>query len=233
MTRLPSHEEAEQFSRALVVFSSLSNSQWQKVVGQMRMILLAEGETLFEFGARADRFFVLFSGKIKLYRLSARGGEKILEIVSPKEFFAAAIMFMEAPRYPVAAEALSESVVFAFKNDLFLDVLRESPESCLRLLGDMSRRMRGMVMEINRLSLSNAAGRLVAYLIGRCEPQGLAEVTIDVPKRVLAARLSIQPETFSRILSRLKKEGLIEERGKTITIPDVEGLQRWRDDQAK
>ncbi|MEO5365188.1 MAG: Crp/Fnr family transcriptional regulator [Magnetococcus sp. WYHC-3] len=197
--------------------------------GSMRVVHLAEGETLFLEQDPAHRFFFLHLGQIKLFRLAPGGQEKVIGIVKPGETFATPVMFMEAPNYPVSAEATQTSRVLSFSNSDFLDLLRASTETCFRLMADMSRRMRCQVVEIDGLSLRSASARLVRFLLDELEEDGQT-VVLQAPKRLIALRLSIQPETFSRLLGRLRRQGLIEVDNRTIRVLDAAALEAFADE---
>ncbi|MBF0369803.1 MAG: Crp/Fnr family transcriptional regulator [Magnetococcales bacterium] len=215
--------------RETALFTALSEEQLARMRQGMRVVVLAENENLFDDQQQAERFFLLYRGQVKLFRLSANGAEKIIKIIDPGELFATAVMFMETRLYPVCADATRESVVLSFDSRQFLDILKESPETCFRVLADMSRRLFNQVAEIDSLCLNTASGRLVRYLLNQV-PEGNVgpcRFQLGARKRVLASRLSIQPETFSRILGKLRKRGLIEVEDKTICIPDVEALREY------
>lgn len=215
--------------RRLPVLAALSDEQLARVRRGARLVELAEGEHLFEHGQRAERFFMLREGRIKLYRLSPEGDEKVIEIIRPGQSFAEAVMFMEGKRYPVSAQALVRSELIAFDNAVFLQILRESVETCFRVMAAMSMRLRARVNEIEALALQNATLRLVNYLLGELpEDAGdSAEIRLPAPKNVIASRLSVQPETLSRILHQLCDKGLITVQGRTITVHDVPALRRY------
>ena len=118
-------------------------------------------------------------------------------------------------RYPVNAQALSDTQLFAIEQKHFLDMLRASPELCFKLMGALSLRLHGLVNQIESLTLQNATYRLVMYLLDQV-PQDVRaspHITLTTPKGAIASRLAIQPETFSRLLARLRDNGLIEVRG--------------------
>ncbi len=215
--------------RRLPVLAALSDEQLARVRRAARLVELAEGEHLFEHGQRAERFFMLREGRIKLYRLSPEGDEKVIEIIRPGQSFAEAVMFMEGKRYPVSAQALVRSELIAFDNAVFLQILRESVDTCFRVMAAMSMRLRARVNEIEALALQNATLRLVNYLLGELpEDAGdSAEIRLPAPKNVIASRLSVQPETLSRILHQLCDKGLITVQGRTITVHDVPALRRY------
>jgi CRP-like cAMP-binding protein len=146
----------------------------------------------------------------------------------PGETFAEAVMFMGAQgRYPVNAEAINESRLYAFEQKAFLNLLRESSDATFGLLGSMSRRLHMLVNQIESLTLQNATYRLVAYLLEEIprDVRTSPEVQLTTPKGVIASRLAIQPETLSRILAKLRQGGLIEVHGNHITIRDVQALR--------
>jgi CRP-like cAMP-binding protein len=214
--------------RRIYLFEALNDKQLNIVVQGMHTVHLAPKEGLFEFGQPAERFYFVRSGQVKLFRLSAEGDEKVIEIVQPGRTFAEAIMFMQKHMYPVSAEAIEASELYSFDMQTFVDLLRESVPTCFRLMASMSQRLHARVEEINNLTLQNATYRLVIYLLQQL-PEGVVEspsIHLTTPKSVIAAHLSIQPETLSRILSKLAKQGLLAVEGSTITLHDVAGLRK-------
>ncbi len=212
---------------AVYLFSGLNENQLQAMLETAYSIELAPREILFEAGQSAGHFYLLRSGQIKLFSLSDSGDEKVVEIIYPGETFAEAITFMTQHNYPVSAEAISASEVISFDMNVFRRLLEESRETCMRLMADMSRRLRKRIAEINNLTLHNATYRLVVYLLEQIPPGvvELPEIHLGTPKSVIASRLSIQPETFSRILGKLARQKLIRVHQNTITLLDVDGLR--------
>lgn len=205
-------------------FEPLDESQLARIRETTREIRLGAGEPLFSQGDRAQQFFMLLEGSIKLFLLSREGEEKVIEVVRPSQFFAEAVMFMEHGRYPVNASALGESRLLAFDDRTFLDLLRESPDLTLRILTAMSRRLHALIREIDELSLHNATYRLVTFLLQQERTEeGL--VDLFIPKQIIASRLSIKPETLSRILARLREKGLVDVTGDRVTLIDEAALR--------
>jgi CRP-like cAMP-binding protein len=213
--------------RDAYIFAQLDDDQLQRVQRMCRRVALNDGETLFEMGDEAKRFFLVQSGHMKLYRLSVSGNEKVIEVVSPGHTFAEALMFGERPRYPVTAGAIGATQLIAVESRPFLDLLSESTATCFRMMTDMSVRLRRMIKEIDDLTLQSARSRVAGYLWGMSTVQGGTrdEVELEMPKGVLASRLSIKPETFSRILHAFTEEGLVRVEGGRIRILNAVGLQ--------
>ncbi len=204
------------------LFAHLDAQQRARIAATQRVHVLERDQLLFQHGQPAQRFFFLKEGCIKLYRLSPQGQEKIIEIMTPGCSFAEAVMFMEGRCYPVHAGAMEPSVVLSYDNAAFLQILRESPKTCFRLLAIMSQRLHARLNEIDSLCLHNATHRVVCYLL---EQFSQPQVHLSISKGALASRLAIQRETLSRILSRLKEQGLIDVRGQDIHLLDVEALR--------
>ncbi len=209
------------------LFSELDEQQLRRVSAMSQVVKLDDGEALFEVGDPATRFFLVTEGQIKLSRLSLNGNEKVIEVVMPGYTFAEALMFAERPAYPVRASALGDSRLIAVNSREFLALLRESMDTCFRVMGDMSMRLRKMIKEIDDLTLQSASGRVAGFLCGRYHYKGKTQLEFDLgtPKGVLASRLSVKPETFSRILHNFTEKGLVRVKGRHIEILDPDGLR--------
>jgi CRP-like cAMP-binding protein len=211
------------------LFRALSEEQMEQLCVATTVKSLDQGQHLFEAGSRADEFYLLSSGQIKLYRLSPAGQEKVIEIIRPGQTFAEALMFLEIPTYPVNAQALANVELYAIKNRVFIEILRDSVDICFQVMAAMSVRLKHHLNEIDALTLQNATLRVVNYL-GHLIPAGdtdAAEITLPAAKNIIASRLSITPETLSRILHTLSSKGLISVEGLHIKVHDVDGLRAY------
>ena len=171
------------------LFAGLSDDQKRTVIQTARVVRLDENQPLFNAGQEAQNFFLVRNGRIKLFLSSAEGTEKVLHIVAPGETFAEAIMFMQSPIYPINASALSTSELIAFSNKTFLVVLRDSVDTCFRLLGDMSAWLKKQLNEIDALTLQNATLRFSNYLLNQvpASQSGAAKLVTFGARRDMAA----------------------------------------------
>jgi CRP-like cAMP-binding protein len=213
--------------RQAYLFAEADDAQLTRLCLGMQTLRLQAGEALFHHGQPATRFFFVRHGQIKLYRVSPDGHEKIIEIIRAGQTFAEAVMFMGAEmRYPVSAAAISDAELHAFDQQAFLNVLRESDEISFGMLAAMSRRLHMLVNQIESLTLQNATYRLVMYLL-ELAPRNAqaADVQLTTPKNAIASRLAIQPETFSRLLAKLREQELVEVHGPHIILRNLQGLR--------
>ncbi|MBL3529065.1 MAG: Crp/Fnr family transcriptional regulator [gamma proteobacterium endosymbiont of Lamellibrachia anaximandri] len=208
------------------IFSRLDEGQIARVEAMSQVIELEDGQHLFQVGDVADRFYLVTQGQIKLYRLAMNGNEKVIEIITPGHTFAEALMFQESPNFPVNATSIGGAELRSFDSQSFLDMLRESTDTCFRLMASMSQRLKHLIKEIDDLTLQSATGRVAGFLWGNwdTEKQNGNMIDLRAPKGVLASRLSVKPETFSRILHNFTEQGLIRVNGSHIEIIDAERL---------
>jgi CRP-like cAMP-binding protein len=214
------------------LLSALSAAELERVQQASEHVALLAGETLFNAGDEARRFFMVLEGHLKLYQLSPNGQEKVIELLTPGKTFAEAVMFMPKRRYPLFCEALSDSTVCALNADVFLDICDSSPGTTMRLLGALSIKLRTRLADIEALAFQNATLRVVGYLLDLVPPDAERSTQLELPaqKKDVAARLSLQPETFSRVLARLRAGGLVMESNGQLTLPDLPALRKlaWK-----
>lgn len=211
-----------------LLFGPLTDVQLDRVAQNAVRLRLKPGEALFQQGDAAKRFYLVAAGRVKLFRLSPAGGEKVIEVVSEGGTFGEALVFLEAPRFPVGAQALTAAEVISVDSADFTAMLRGSVDTCFAMMADMSQRLRALVREIDEMSQYSAACRLAAYLYQQL-PGDNGSFELPVSKQVLASRLSIKPETFSRILKDLSTRGLISVDGPRFTVHDPDGLGAMAD----
>lgn len=223
---MPSVQTLTETLRDAEIFARLSPEQLSKVAAKARAIRLAADETLFSQGGPADCFFYLVAGQLKLYRLSPEGHEKVIEVIEPGTTFAETRVFLENPKYHVSCAALADSEIIGIDSRNFRAVLRESPESCLVLLGELSQRLDGLINQIDQLTLQNATARVASYLLHHL-PRGASHYLLRTTKGILASRVSVRAETLSRILRQFSHDGVVsvDSHGR-VQVHDLEALRR-------
>jgi CRP-like cAMP-binding protein len=208
------------------LFAGLAPSQMQRLFTASHIDTWEAGQLLFDRGQPAQHFYIVIEGQVNLVLYSKAGEEKIVDILGPGNSFAEAVMFMAAPGYPVSAVAATQSRVARFPNREYLSILHDSPETCLRMLGHLSQRLHMRIREIEYLTLESATHRLVRLIEGRLPADSSApcEVTLQESRQELASRLSMKPETLSRILRHLSDAGAIVVHGRVLEVPDRKKL---------
>lgn len=177
------------------------------------------GADLFEMGDVARNFYFIISGWIKLYRISRDGEETVINVIAPGETFAEAAVFSPMQRYPVSAQAVDDATVLEISRELFVGKIKESSDFALSILGAISARQRYLIQQIEQLTVKDAPQRLGVFLLRLCPQDRKGDVSIVLPydKSLIAQRLNIQPETFSRALKKLEVCG-VTSKGRDVTI---------------
>jgi CRP/FNR family transcriptional regulator len=208
------------------LFQGLSSEQHKQLASIVVEKTYKRGQTIFSEGDDGDGFYVVSSGRVKIFKLSHEGKEQILHIFGAGEPFGEVPVF-SGEHFPAHAEALEESRILFFPRAAFIDLIRKNPSLSLNMLAVLSKRLRRFTALIEDLSLKEVPGRLSAYLLYLSDTQNRSKhLTLDISKAQLASLLGTIPETLSRILARMSTEELIESDGhRSIKIFDREGLE--------
>lgn len=203
------------------LFAGLTPPQLQRLFATAHVEDADAGQVLFDRGQPARHFYIVVEGQVNLVIYSKTGEEKIVGILGPGQSFAEAVMFMEGPMYPVSAVAGAPSRVARFSSTEYVAMLRESPETCLRMMGNLSQRLHMLIREIEYLTLESATHRFVRFLEAKVPlgSSGPIEVHLHESRQEIASHLSMKPETLSRILRNLADGGAIEVRGRNLLVP--------------
>jgi CRP-like cAMP-binding protein len=188
---------------------------------------LERGQMLFLAGEPAGGLFVIVSGSIRAFRVSAKGREQTIHVESAGATLAEVPVFDDG-NYPATAVAEESSdVLFISKADV-QRFLIANPAVALNALRLMAGRLRRHAELVDSLALKDVGQRLAQLLIEEARAQGTRE--LDCSNQQLAARVGSVREVVSRTLARLAQNGLIETRPRGITILDEQALERFAEE---
>ncbi|CAG4883116.1 Nitric oxide -responding transcriptional regulator Dnr (Crp/Fnr family) [Georgfuchsia toluolica] len=212
----------------LPLFQALKAVQLQRIADGTSELRLEKGDTLFHKGDPSDGFYVVIFGQIKLTIGSAQGNEKVVEIIGQRQSFGEAMMFLDRS-YPVTAVALSDSLLLHVKRSDVEYLLSSDPSFARGMLAGLSLRLHSLIKDVESYTMRSSTQRVLGYLLQHCaEDEALtADIALPASKQVVASRLNLTPETFSRILNDLTRAGLIEVQGRTVCIPDLRRLREF------
>jgi CRP-like cAMP-binding protein len=206
------------------LFDGLTTSQLEELAMILTDQEFKRGQIIFSEGDEGVGFYVVVTGTVKIYKLSPDGKEQILHIFEQGEPFAEAAVFSGVP-FPAHALALAVSRVFFFPRDSFIEVIKSHPALAMNMMAALSMRLKKFAYMIEALSLKEVPGRLASHLLYLFEEQDEAEeIDLKISKTHLASLLGTIPETLSRILSKMSKQGLISYKGSKIQIHDYDAL---------
>jgi CRP-like cAMP-binding protein len=229
VSRRPLQIKTQAFLANLPMFSEMGREELDRVAAATVPLHVEKGQSVFQCGDACVGFHIVVYGQVKLGFTSPQGIEKVVEIVSPGQSFGEALMFLDKP-YIVFAQALSDAMLLHVAKHAVFEELARDPGFSRRMLSGLSRRLHGLVRDVEAYTLRSGQERVIGYLLadvgegtGNGKP---VEVHLTPGKSVIASRLNMTPEHFSRILHDLAAGGLIEMNGRTVRIPDLDRLRR-------
>lgn len=194
-----------------------------RLVGNVGPRVYDKGTLLFQQGEQADAFFVILDGWVKISRISPEGDETIVGVFTRGETFAEAAMFLGGS-YPVHAEIVSPGRLLRVEAGSFRKLIHEEPDLALAMLASCSRHLKFLVEQLEQIKLLSAPRRIADFLVGLCaECDGACSVTLPYEKSLIANRLGMKPESFSRALLKLRPLGVEVER-ENVSIADTTAL---------
>jgi CRP-like cAMP-binding protein len=217
--------DPREFLKRLPLFDDFNAEELSIIASGTTELHATRGQPIFHRGDTCHGFYSVVYGQVKLGFVSAQGNEKIIEIVGAGHSFGEALMFMERP-YIVNAHALGDTLLLHISKAVVFDELERNPAFARRMLAGMSRRMHGLISDVESYSLRSGSQRIISYLLNE-EPASGERVLLSASKKLIASRLNLTPEYFSRVLHELVSRGMIALRGREVTILDKDGLRAY------
>ncbi len=214
------------FISRLPLFRGLPDEELRTLSEIAAVRAYRRGETIFLDGGEGHGFYVVVTGKVKIYKLSPEGKEFVLHVMGSEESFAEVPVF-EGRSYPANADAVEDTRVLFFPRDALLRAIRRDPALAMNMLAALSARLREFAQKMEDLSLKDVPSRLSAYFLHLSErKEGADELDLDIKKGLLASLIGAKQESLSRILARMSVRGIIEVKGKKIRILDRQKLKK-------
>jgi CRP-like cAMP-binding protein len=223
------NEIVEKVLRKTPLFANLTQKEMDALAARVSTRHFGKGEQLFGEGDACTGLFLVASGKIRIFKLSAAGREQVLAVEGPGSSFAELPVF-DGGNYPAAASALEDAEVLFISRKEFQNFCREHPEVALKVIAVVGGRLRRLVGIIEELSFTTVRQRLISFILRLAQASGThskdgIHVELTKSHQDLAADLGTVRELVSRNLSRLQAEGFLEVDGRKIVVKDLAGLK--------
>jgi CRP-like cAMP-binding protein len=216
------------FVRNLPLFRDLAECELEAIGFATVEQRLSAGTVLFRRDDPCDGFHIIVIGRVKLALSAPGGAEKVVEILGPGESFGEAAMFL-GRSHALQAEVLADSMLLFIRRNAMLEAMERNFVLARRVLDEMSQRLYYLVADIEAYTMKSATERVTGYLLAALAedlaPGQAAEIQLAASKSVLASRLNVTREHFSRILHELSESGLIRVNGRKIRILDQARLR--------
>jgi CRP-like cAMP-binding protein len=200
----------------------------ERLARSVQLRQVERGAYVFHSGDPCEAFFLTVTGQVRLFVIAPNGNEKVIELIGPGMSFAEALMFLGKPCL-VNAQALTDTALLVVPRHAVLAELAADGQFAMRMLAGLSRRLHGLVSDVQAYALQSGVQRVVGYLLRDiADGETVQTVSLPVSKATVASRLSLTPEYFSRVLHELEAVGLIEIDKRDIRILDAEALGRYQ-----
>jgi len=211
------------------LFNGLAPEEIARIARSTREVNAPKGGILFHKGDPCTGFHLLVYGQVKLAFTSSQGNEKVVEILGQGQSFGEAVMFMDKP-YIVFGQALTDSLLLHVSKAAVFEELARDHNLCRKMLAGMAMRLHHLMNDVESYSLHSGKQRIIGYLLRELPEANQngtnVSVTLSTNKGVIASRLNLTQEHFSRILHELTELGLIIVEGRRIHIPCVTSLRK-------
>ncbi len=162
-------------------------------------------DILFHEDFEGNYFYILLEGLVRLFKTSYDGKESTIKVIYPGEFFAEAILYGKT-HYPVSAIVIESSKIIGIHRGSFWD-MTENRETRNVFIGAIFNKLRSLIDQIHYINSLDVEERFFRFILdhyGRKQ-----KYIISIPKREIASVIGTIPETFSRLILRLTKMGII------------------------
>lgn len=220
----------QDFLARMPLFNELAPHDLDRIAHGTTQQQVARKEMVFHSGDLCTGLHAVVYGQIKLSVISPLGEEKIVRLVGPGDSFGEALMFLGKP-YFVSAQAIGDSLLLHVARTTIVEAVRDDADFACQMLAGMSARLHALMRDVEAYSLRSGTHRVISYLLEqKAEPDAGPEntgmrVQLEAGKKMVASRLNLTPEHFSRILHELGTRGLVAINGREIVIPDPSKLR--------
>lgn len=170
---------------------------------------------------------MVIAGQVKMFLPSMAGSEKVVRMAGPGDTFGEEGSFLNKV-CPMAVQAVRDSILLRLDRHALLEAMERNCVLSSALMTHMCSRLCELVENLETCVQRNSAQRVVHYLVQMAPREADSfDITLDVNKQTIASQLNLAPETFSRVLGRLAKDGCIEVKGRNITVTNLRALRDY------
>lgn len=197
----------------------------ESIATQSCLLRVEKGQVMFTHQEPANNFYIILNGWVKLFRETLDGAQAVVDILHHDHMFGETSIF-ENDIYPFSAEAAEPSTLISMPLSVLKGEIETNPKMAHAMLAAMARYRKQQDQELEHRTLQTAPQRLGCFLLRLADQKACGPIIIHLPydKTLVASRLGMQPETFSRALTRLREATGIQVKGATIEMDSLEQL---------
>jgi len=192
------------------IFNKLDNENLQKIADITRIEKLDKENILFYEGDSSDNFYALLDGSLKLYKTGLKANEIVLHFFTTPTLIAE-MATLENINFPASAVAMRDNTLVAIINkEKFLLMLENNSEFSFFIIKSLTKKIKNLEVAINRNLIFDATSKVCSFIYEN--PNFLLE-----HKNIQIANiLNMAPETLSRVITKLRKTGILDKDNKIL-----------------
>ena len=209
------------------IFNDLKKHEKEDLLKDGRIRHINKKEFLFYHGDSLECFYIICSGIIQIFRTNSDGDEKTLHILIPKDTICGDEIFDSHTTHQFSAIAVENSTVIEFPKKWLQENTKKYGNVALNLLASIAHRSQMAEIEAEHKATMSTAQLVACFLQKLClvynlNPHGF---TLPYSKKLIASRLGIEVETFSRTLLKLQEYG-VSVKGSRVTIGNFNTIEK-------
>ncbi len=202
---IPTKEHLDRYHGYLLklpIFAGLKEEILRPFFASMQVKQFHKGEIITFDAQEHAKLYINYDGLFKLIRIDERGDEIVLRIIDKKNIISPMHF---SPHYDVAADFVKNTTLFYFPQEAVAELMQHSHQFSLNIINFLAEQVQSLMLSAEVLQLKTAKEKVGWYLV-----HAKINNTFELPysKSLTAAYLGMKPESFSRALSELKKEGV-------------------------
>jgi len=190
--------------KEIEIFSQLTDIEIEKIINISIVKKLSRENILFYEGEKPEYFYALLEGYVKFYKTDLKGNEIVIHFFTKPSFMAEMPSFENIP-FPATAMSMKEDSEFLLiDREKFLKLLNTDPKFSFSVIKSLTKKVRTLEQVINRNLIYDAITKVCSFI-----KENPNEV-VNTKHKEIAIILNMAPETFSRVLKKLKTLNIID-----------------------
>lgn len=183
-----------------------------------------KGEFLMTEGEKCSGFFLTLSGKVRVYKSSPNGKEKVLLMAEKGMTFGEDGLFGKGTFLEMAV-AVSQAKVLQIPRESFMKILKNNPELSIQLMESLATWIRRLSSSVEDEVFLSASDKAARYLLDLYQLNKSNRFMLPAKKKEIADQLGLAPETLSRAFHNFLEDGIIDIQKREIEILDLQQLK--------
>ena len=206
-------------------FRNFTADSIETIASKAHIINFPKNHIVFLNEDPASCFYVTLNGWIKLFRETVDGAQSIVDIVTKNQIFGETAIFQNDV-HNFSAEVIEDTKVILLPLALLKSEIEKNTKVAMDMMSSLARYRKQQDQEIENRTLKNASQRIGCFLLRLIDQNKTGDIIVNLPydKTLVASRLGMQPETFSRALNKLKDHIAMDVKGSAIHIHNIRDL---------